>query len=269
MTREEEGERTRVHPVCISKEPIPRYRERNFGKATYSFAKVATFIQSQISAPRSISLLGAGPDAALGKWALGLALDGLRFPLLDLALERPLLHPCPRALVPLVQLPPALVQSWVVWRRSGFGLRSLFSPRPFHAKLVLDNRTGVLHVDYARKTPTFISRLRSLWKHIRRARSAFEAAPDRGLLSKAATRPLNVLWNFAVKGVAGTAILLLALPITYAAFIAGSPFPLPPFPLPPPREGDWIRLRVAGRHVPPLGPPGRPWQAPLLPPHLR
>ena len=53
------------------------------------------------------------------------------------------------------------------------------------------------------------SRLASLWRHIGRARSDFESTPDRGFLSKDATRWLNCVWNYVFKGAIGSVGLVV------------------------------------------------------------
>ncbi len=101
-----------------------------------------------------------------------------------------------------------------------FGLRSLFGLEDFQPDRTVDRKTGEL-VPTGPVFSTLFSRVRALWRHMAASRAAFEASPDRGLLTKSATRPFNLLWNFVVKGIVGTSFAL-AFHLSLAALNFGA-----------------------------------------------
>jgi len=95
---------------------------------------------------------------------------------------------------------------------SSFSLRALFSPREFLLS-GFDHHTGKIIPDEDHRTRTLCSRLYDLWHHVFKYRRKFESGPDTGLLGRNCSRPLNVFWNYFVKGFCGTLILLTLFPV--------------------------------------------------------
>jgi hypothetical protein len=79
-----------------------------------------------------------------------------------------------------------------------FGLRSLFGLQDFQPDQTADADTGRL-VPTGPVFSTLFGRVAHLWSRIRASRASFEAAPDRGLLSKSVVRPFNLAWNYVCK----------------------------------------------------------------------
>ncbi|XP_043205633.1 uncharacterized protein LOC122372479 isoform X2 [Amphibalanus amphitrite] len=95
---------------------------------------------------------------------------------------------------------------------SPLSLRALLCVQPFTPDLELSQVNGTLCPRRSSLTPTLTSRLLSLWRHISKSRTEFETSPDTGFIGKDMTRHLNRLWNYALKGVLGTLLLVLLFP---------------------------------------------------------
>uniref|UniRef100_A0A6P7GE45 Uncharacterized protein LOC114337028 n=1 Tax=Diabrotica virgifera virgifera TaxID=50390 RepID=A0A6P7GE45_DIAVI len=100
---------------------------------------------------------------------------------------------------------------------SPVGLRALFCLEPFMADLELSQVNGTLFPRKSSLTPTLMSRLLSLWRHISKSRTHFETKPDTGFIGKGLTRHLNRIWNYFIKGLFGTVLIVVIFPI--ACFI--------------------------------------------------
>lgn len=96
---------------------------------------------------------------------------------------------------------------------SPLGLRALFHAKPFMHDLELSQVNGTLFPRKTSITPTMISRLVELWRHISKSRTHFETEPDTGFIGKGFTRHMNRLWNYFIKGFLGTCIILFIFPI--------------------------------------------------------
>jgi len=96
---------------------------------------------------------------------------------------------------------------------SPIGIRALVSNHPFYADLELCQVNGVLCPRRSAYTPTLSSRLASLWRHISKARTEFETTPDTGFMGKGLTRQINRTWNYGVKGVMCSLLLLVFFPV--------------------------------------------------------
>jgi len=84
-------------------------------------------------------------------------------------------------------------------------------PRPFPAGKELDNWTGQLHP--SKKTyPTMISRIKNIWKSVKKSRTEFEQETDLGFLGKGISRAFNVTWNYLIKGALGSTLVLISYP---------------------------------------------------------
>ncbi|KAK2155090.1 hypothetical protein LSH36_249g00040 [Paralvinella palmiformis] len=103
----------------------------------------------------------------------------------------------------------------VPWH-SSISLRALFYPKPFIARLTVNQADGSLCPDSRSLTPTLLSRLHDLWANVRLSRERFEAEPDTGFLGKSCTRHLNRFWNYVLKGGIGSmALVLLMVPLCF------------------------------------------------------
>lgn len=102
---------------------------------------------------------------------------------------------------------------------SPFSIRAALSHQKFYPDYSLSCVNGQLHPDPSSLTHTYISRLRALWGHVRKSRAKFEAAADRGFVSKDVIRPLNRLWNYVVKGAIGSVILTVMPPFCIFASV--------------------------------------------------
>lgn len=107
---------------------------------------------------------------------------------------------------------------------SPVGLRALFCLEPFMPDLELSQVNGTLFPRKSSLTPTLASRLISLWRHISKSRTHFETKPDTGFIGKGATRHLNRIWNYFIKGLFGTIALVIVLPIVCLGVILSSLF---------------------------------------------
>ncbi|XP_057659864.1 uncharacterized protein LOC130896097 isoform X1 [Diorhabda carinulata] len=106
---------------------------------------------------------------------------------------------------------------------SPVGLRALFCLEPFMADLELSQINGTLFPRKSSLTPTLMSRLLNLWRHISKSRTHFETKPDTGFIGKGLTRHLNRIWNYFIKGLFGTLLIVLVFPVvcflvTFASF---------------------------------------------------
>ncbi|KAH3866809.1 hypothetical protein DPMN_029932, partial [Dreissena polymorpha] len=95
---------------------------------------------------------------------------------------------------------------------SPVSLRALVFPRPFMPNRVISDRDGKMYLDESSTTHTFVSRLAAIWNSVSKSRTDFETAPDRGFLGKGVTRHLNRFWNYFVKGVCGSVLLVVSFP---------------------------------------------------------
>ena len=91
------------------------------------------------------------------------------------------------------------------------GIRSLFGLEKFATDYTIDEKTGKLIV--SNTTHTLISRIEALWQNIADSRAEFEAAGDTGILGKSITRVFNVIWNYGIKGILGTALCAIGHPL--------------------------------------------------------
>jgi hypothetical protein len=67
---------------------------------------------------------------------------------------------------------------------------------------------GSLCPDPSSRMNTLMSRLRALWRHVRKSRADFENEPETGLLGKSFTRHLNRGWNYVIKGALGSSAIV-------------------------------------------------------------
>ncbi|CAH0564403.1 unnamed protein product [Brassicogethes aeneus] len=107
---------------------------------------------------------------------------------------------------------------------SPVGLRALFCVEPFMPDLELSQVNGTLFPRKSSVTKTLTSRLISLWRHISKSRTHFETKPDTGFIGKGFTRHLNRIWNYFVKGLFGTIIIVIIFPLICIATILSSLF---------------------------------------------
>jgi len=103
----------------------------------------------------------------------------------------------------------AVVLPWC----SPFSLRALFYLHQFMPDYEVSQVNGSLHKKPSSITHTLASRLRSLWRHISKSRTDFEAKPDRGLLGKSVLRHFNRITNYILKGFFGSIVISLVFPI--------------------------------------------------------
>ncbi|KAI0224495.1 hypothetical protein LSAT2_024502 [Lamellibrachia satsuma] len=94
---------------------------------------------------------------------------------------------------------------------SPVSLRALFFPFAFMPDLELSQVSGNLCPKTSSLTHTLLSRLRLLWHHVHESRAAFENSADKGFLGKSFSRHINRFWNYVMKGVCGSAALVLGL----------------------------------------------------------
>ncbi|KAL1116016.1 hypothetical protein AAG570_005511 [Ranatra chinensis] len=95
---------------------------------------------------------------------------------------------------------------------SPVSIRALLCINPFTPDLELSQVNGTLFPRQSSSTPTMLSTLRTLARHISKATTQFESKPDTGFIGKGMTRQLNKAWNYIGKGVFGTLGLLLFFP---------------------------------------------------------
>ncbi|KAB0793481.1 hypothetical protein PPYR_13101 [Photinus pyralis] len=107
---------------------------------------------------------------------------------------------------------------------SPIGLRALFCIEPFMPDLELSQVNGTLFPRKSSLTETLTSRLITLWRHISKSRTYFETKPDTGFIGKGFTRHMNRIWNYFIKGLFGTIVLIVILPIVCIVTIVSSMF---------------------------------------------
>lgn len=95
---------------------------------------------------------------------------------------------------------------------SPVSFKALLSPSAFVPGKKIDGSRGNLVPDESTRTRSVMSRISDLWNHVRRCRNDFENTPDTGMLGKNFARPMNMLWNYFVKGFLGTMTVLLIIP---------------------------------------------------------
>ncbi|GAA48250.1 solute carrier family 13 (sodium-dependent dicarboxylate transporter) member 2/3/5 [Clonorchis sinensis] len=96
--------------------------------------------------------------------------------------------------------------------RSAFSLTALVKPGPIYLRLELDQATGYLFYNKSFYQDTIISRIIRIWRNIRASRRAFDATPSKGLLDKAAARPLHRIWSYLFRGFFSTLLILVIWP---------------------------------------------------------
>lgn len=102
---------------------------------------------------------------------------------------------------------------------SPYSFKALFLPYPFVPDYEVSQTTGILHKKTSSTTPTFLSRLLSLWRHISKSRTDFESMPDRGLFGKTLLRYINYFTNYIIKGLFGSILILMIFPF-FCLFIS-------------------------------------------------
>ncbi|XP_026671760.1 uncharacterized protein LOC108627846 isoform X2 [Ceratina calcarata] len=105
---------------------------------------------------------------------------------------------------------------------SPVSVRALLLVQPFTPDLELSQLNGTLFPRKSSQMPTLCSRLTTLWRHISKSRTHFETEPDTGFIGKGMTRHLNRLWNYGVKGLLGTLIILFVFPVVCIVTSLGS-----------------------------------------------
>ncbi|XP_050419885.1 uncharacterized protein LOC126832893 isoform X2 [Adelges cooleyi] len=96
---------------------------------------------------------------------------------------------------------------------SPVSVRSLFCSEAFFPDLELSQINGTLFPRKSSLTPTLLSRLNSLWRHISKSRTHFETKPDTGFIGKGMTRHMNRFWNYIIKGIFGTLAMMIFFPL--------------------------------------------------------
>uniref|UniRef100_T1H7N8 Uncharacterized protein n=1 Tax=Rhodnius prolixus TaxID=13249 RepID=T1H7N8_RHOPR len=95
---------------------------------------------------------------------------------------------------------------------SPVSIRALLCVNPFTPDLELSQVNGTLFPRQSSSTPTMVSTLRSLARHISKATTQFESKPDTGFIGKGMTRQMNKTWNYIGKGVLGTLGIVFIFP---------------------------------------------------------
>lgn len=95
---------------------------------------------------------------------------------------------------------------------SPVSIRALLCTNPFTPDLELSQVNGTLFPRQSSSTPTMLSTLRALARHISKATTQFESKPDTGFIGKGMTRQLNKTWNYIGKGLFGTLAIVLIFP---------------------------------------------------------
>nr|XP_024217346.1 uncharacterized protein LOC106677266 isoform X2 [Halyomorpha halys] len=95
---------------------------------------------------------------------------------------------------------------------SPVSIRALLCANPFTPDLELSQVNGTLFPRQSSSTPTMLSSLRALARHISKATTQFESKPDTGFIGKGMTRQLNKTWNYIGKGLFGTLAIILIFP---------------------------------------------------------
>lgn len=91
------------------------------------------------------------------------------------------------------------------------GLMSLVGTKEFASQYDIDRKTGKLIVTGT--THTLWSRIAALWQNVKESREEFEKSKDTGILGKSITRVFNIIWNYGIKGLFGTALCVIGHPI--------------------------------------------------------
>ncbi|XP_051167467.1 uncharacterized protein LOC127285474 isoform X1 [Leptopilina boulardi] len=107
---------------------------------------------------------------------------------------------------------------------SPVSLKALLLVEPFTPDLELSQLNGTLFPRKSSQTPTLYSRLTTLWRHISKSRTHFETEPDTGFIGKGMTRHINRFWNYGVKGLLGTLVILFIFPVVCILISFGSLF---------------------------------------------
>ncbi|KAK4293817.1 hypothetical protein Pmani_033507 [Petrolisthes manimaculis] len=105
---------------------------------------------------------------------------------------------------------------------SPVSLRALLCCEPFMSDFELSQVNGTVCPSRASSTPTLMSRLHTLWRHISKSRTHFETTPDTGFIGKGVTRHMNRAWNYVMKGIVGTLFLTTLFPIACLLVSLGS-----------------------------------------------
>ncbi|XP_012271893.1 uncharacterized protein LOC105695146 isoform X2 [Orussus abietinus] len=105
---------------------------------------------------------------------------------------------------------------------SPVSIRALLLVQPFTPDLELSQLNGTLFPRKSSQTATLCSRLITLWRHISKSRTRFETEPDTGFIGKGMTRHLNRWWNYGVKGLLGTIVILFVFPVVCILASLGS-----------------------------------------------
>uniref|UniRef100_A0A6B2KY87 Uncharacterized protein n=1 Tax=Arcella intermedia TaxID=1963864 RepID=A0A6B2KY87_9EUKA len=126
------------------------------------------------------------------------------------------------------------IRSWC-WFKNGFyytfivaflhgplSLRALFTPSAYYPSKKLNKFTGKLETDTSTKVETFLSRIASVWASVDKSIDDFEKLPDEGILGKNVSRIFNRFWNYVVKGLGGTALLVVFFPAMCAISVVVS-----------------------------------------------
>lgn len=107
----------------------------------------------------------------------------------------------------------SLYAGWKHLKESRMSLRTFLNIEPYYPKLRINEHSGTFETDPHYKVPTYYSRLRGIWRNIRRSRSKFESQPEYGLLGKSVSRFFNIVNNYLIKGLIGTTSVAILFPI--------------------------------------------------------
>ena len=84
---------------------------------------------------------------------------------------------------------------------------------PYHVGYDVNPTTGEIYQTEHKEISTFASRLANLWFHISSSRDDFESAPDTGILGKRFSRLINYFWNYLIKGLIGSILIITVFPL--------------------------------------------------------
>jgi hypothetical protein len=87
-----------------------------------------------------------------------------------------------------------------------FGILSLFLCHEFNQQNMMFGNSNNCVV------PNLAHSIRKLWNYIIESRNDFEMEQDTSIIGKTFTRPINILWNYIIKGLIGTLIILITFP---------------------------------------------------------
>jgi hypothetical protein len=96
---------------------------------------------------------------------------------------------------------------------SPIGLKALFYIKPFTRSYKINENTGEIEPNKKELGDTFCSRILNLWRTVKSARDEFELKPDTGIISKDIGRFFNRVWNYVIRGMCGTILILLFFPL--------------------------------------------------------